>query len=141
MTEIVFLAPLLILPGIGLLLVSTSARFASLHDEIHHWTDDEHDREFIASAHLFRRAQLFRNALVSLYLCVFTFALASLVGAVVNFAGGPADVAVFLIASVGIICLGFASVELVMESLLSLQVIESHLGLMMPELMDDEEQD
>ena len=132
MTEIIFLAPLLILPGIGLLLVSTSARFANLHIEVRHWDDNKRDREFIESAHLLKRARLFRNALVSLYLCVFTFALSSLIGALVNFTGGPADVVVFLIASVGILCLGFASIELVQESLLSLKVIESHLDIIMP---------
>ncbi len=42
-TEIIWLAPLLILPGIALLINSTSSRYATLHEEIHHWLDGRHD--------------------------------------------------------------------------------------------------
>lgn len=133
MDELFFLTPLLILPGVGLLLVSTSTRYANLHDEIHHWVDGDHNLAFIENAYLLTRARFFRNALVSLYLCVLTFALASLLGAIVDFMNGSGEAAVFFFAFIGILCLGFASVELVRESLLSLQVIESHIN----DLMDD----
>lgn len=130
-TEIIWLAPLLILPGIALLINSTSSRYATLHEEIHHWLDGRHDEGVVRRAHLLQRARMFRNALVSLYLGVFLFALASLLGAIVDFMGGPADVVVFSIAVVGVSCLGFASAEMMRESRLSLQVIESHVDDMM----------
>lgn len=130
-TEIIWLAPLLILPGIGLLINSTSSRYTDLHDEIHHWLDGHHDEAVIERAHLLRRARFFRNALVSLYQSVFLFALASLLGAIVDFMGGAADVVVFSVAVVGVAFMGFASAEMIRESLLSLQVIESHVDDMM----------
>lgn len=135
MDELFFLTPLLILPGVGLLLVSTSTRYANLHDEIHHWVSGSHDLMVIENAHLLKRARFFRNALVSLYLCVLTFTLASLLGAILDFMNGSAEIVVFIFAFMGIVCLGFASIELVRESLLSMQVIEAHIN----DLMDEAE--
>lgn len=77
-SEIVWLAPILILPSLGLLIVSTSARFGTLHDEIHHWLDGAHDSAVIEKAYLVARARHFRNALVVLYSGILVFICASL---------------------------------------------------------------
>lgn len=140
--EIVWLAPLLILPGISLLILSTSNRYSELHHEIHHWLEDNaiHDAAMLEDAHLVTRAVLFRNALVSLYAAVFLFVLASLCGAVMDFMGWPADVVVFAIAALGILIVGFASLELIRESMLSLEVIRAHMDHIMDtmsEMPDD----
>ena len=137
--EIIWLAPLLILPGIGLLIMSTSNRFSTLHDEIHHWLDGGHDIAVIEQAHLVTRATHFRNALVALYISVFIFVCASLVGAVLDFMTMSGDVVVFGIAAIGIVAVGYASSELIQESLLSLQVIQSHVDHIMDERMKDED--
>jgi hypothetical protein len=125
--QIVWLSPLLILPGVCLLIVSTSARYGELHSELHHWLDGTDNAAVIAMTHLLQRARLFRNSLVSLYLCVFIFALASLTGAVLQFIGLPHDFAVFVISFLGVGCLGFAAFSLIRESLLSLAVIQAHV--------------
>lgn len=126
-SEIVWLAPLLILPGVCLLIVSTSARYATLHDEIHHWLDGAHDPQVVQQAHLLQRAFHFRNALVCLYSSVFIFVGASVIGAVLDFMDVIYDLVVFAIVVVGTMVVGYASAELVRESLLSLQVIQAHV--------------
>ncbi|GAB4514873.1 MAG: hypothetical protein OHK0046_17570 [Anaerolineae bacterium] len=136
-TEIVWLAPLLILPGVGLLIVSTSSRFADLNAEIHRWLDGSHDSEVVEQAHLTTRAAHFRNALVALYTTVFVLVSASVVGAVLDFLDLAADVAVFAIAFVGILAVGYASAELIRESILSLQVIRFHVDHVMEEMVND----
>jgi hypothetical protein len=134
--DIVWLAPLLILPGIGLLIVSTSNRFSDLHEEIHNWLHDVHDRSVIEELHMVKRAGHFRNALVALYTAVFFFVVASLVGAVLDFMELTGDIAVFSIAFVGIIAVGFASLELIRESMRALEVIQFHVDHIMEEMED-----
>ena len=112
--EVVWLAPLLILPGIGLLIMSTSTRYSTLHDQIHHWLDGGHDIAVIDQAHLVTRATHFRNALVALYISIFIFVCArSLIGAVLDFMVIAVDVVVFAIAAVGIgaVCPSYQAVN------------------------------
>lgn len=137
-TEIVWLAPLLLLPGIAILIVSTSSRYSVLHDEIHHWLDHGHDDMLFEDAHLLTRAVRFRNALVSLYCAVFVFISASLIGAVLDFAGQPPDAVVIALETVGIGAVGFASLELIRESRLSLDVIRSHIAQIKAERSEDD---
>ena len=121
-----WLTPLILLPGVALLIGSTSARIGQVHTEFHHLLDHPDARAKILSRSLLRRSRLFRDALASLYVSVALFSLGSLLGGVVNlwrpeslwFVGG-------LIIS-GISCVVFAAVQLVRESLLSLNVIQEH---------------
>ena len=55
--EITFVVPLALLPGVALLIVSTSARYAALHDEVHRLID-RHDTDSMADVR--RRARLFQ---------------------------------------------------------------------------------
>ena len=122
-----WLTPLILLPGVALLIGSTSARFGQVHTEFHHLLDHPDAGAQILSRNLQQRARLFRDALASLYVSVGLFSLGSLLGGVVNlwrpqslwFVGG--------LIIVGIGCVVFASVQLVRESLLSLNVINEHL--------------
>lgn len=136
-TEIVWLAPLLLVPGVALLIASTSSRFSDLHEEIHHWLDGTHDVQVVEQAHLVKRARYYRNALVALYLSVFIFLCASVIGAVLDFTGALADVGVFSIVVVGVLAAGFAAAQLIRESLLSLEVIESHVDHIMSEMENE----
>ncbi len=139
-TEIVWITPLLILPGVCLLILSTSARYSALHTEIHHWLEDSHDLEVLKHAHLITRARLFRNALVALYISVFVFVCASIIGAIFGLLAVPGgDVMVFGVAFIGILALGFASFELIRESLLSLDVIKAHVSVLMTDHTQDGE--
>ena len=129
--QVMWLMPLLILPGISLLVVSTASRFSSLHDEIHHWLEGAHDVSVMNQAHLAIRAKHFRNALVALYSSVFIFVCASLIGATLDFLGWMADPAVLAIVCIGMLTLGFATFELIRESVLSLEVIHLHVDYIM----------
>ncbi|NDJ54313.1 MAG: DUF2721 domain-containing protein [Chloroflexi bacterium] len=126
--DISWVMPILILPGVALLIVSTSARYGQVHDEMHHILHDmEHLPKRIAS-HLIRRARLFRNALVALYISVGVFALASALGAVM-IAMSLEQLSATIVAAgvaIGVCHLLFAAVELIQESMLSLEVIELH---------------
>lgn len=127
--EITWVVPLLLLPGVGLLLMSTSVRYGQIHTEVHHLLEMEHSITSWFKWHLHNRAMLFRNALVALYIAAGQFATGGLIGAVMDVVSGPVAsyIAVSIFTTIGIICLVFAIIELIRESRLSLRVIESHL--------------
>lgn len=77
MCVLTWAAPLLILPGVGLLIASTSARYTRLHDELHHLGDHGGSHEGLRE--LLWRGRLFRNALVGCYVAVMLLASAGLV--------------------------------------------------------------
>lgn len=54
-TEI-WITPLLLLPGVALLIVSTAARFGQLQDEFHHLLDHEEQHAKIIARPLVQRA-------------------------------------------------------------------------------------
>ena len=121
-----WLTPLILLPGVALLIGSTSARFGQVHTEFHHMLDHPDAHARILSRNLLERSKLFRDALASLYTSVGLFSLGSLLGGVINlwrpgslwFVGG------LIIFGIG--CVVFASIQLVRESLLCLNVIQEH---------------
>ena len=121
-----WLTPLILLPGVALLIGSTSARFFQVHTEFHHLLDHPDAHARILSRNLLQRSRLFRDALASLYVSVGLFSLGSLLGGVVNlwrpsslwFVGG------LIIFGIG--CVVYASFQLVRESLLCLKVIQEH---------------
>ena len=121
-----WLTPLILLPGVALLIGSTSSRFGQVHTEFHHLLDHPDAHAKILSRNLLERSKLFRDALASLYVSVGLFSLGSLLGGVVNlwrpsslwFVGG--------LIIIGIGCVVFASIQLVRESLLCLKVIQEH---------------
>ena len=73
----IWAAPLLLIPAVGLLVISTSARFGQLHEEVHRHRGEKGSP---ALKHLYRRAHLIHSALVSFYISVAVLALASLLG-------------------------------------------------------------
>ncbi len=126
--EIIWLAPLLILPGVAGIVISTGARFNTLHDELHHWLMHADDGEIPLLWRLEKRARHFRNALLGLYGSAFVFILASVTGALTQVLGVAPDLIVLGIVFGGILCLGFALLELFNESLLAMDVIEAHVA-------------
>ena len=122
----VWLTPLILLPGVALLIMSTSARFGQVQAEFHRLLDypDAHGK--ILAGHLLKRSALFRNALVALYASVSLFALGSLLGGVVNLWRPESLWVVGGLTILGIGCIVYASIELVRESLLCLEVIRDH---------------
>jgi hypothetical protein len=149
-----WITPLLLLPGVALLVMSTSLRYNRLHDELHHlesalqpepvaaWDPDEDGLEAVAGsflgayvpapdllarcAALLRRGRMFRDALVALYSAAGLFTLAALAGGLLAWHREAAWWVVIGLSGFGIACVLFAAVQLVRESLLSFAVLESH---------------
>lgn len=122
-----WLTPLILLPGVALLIVSTSARFNRLHDELHQLMHAAPGEAVAVADHLTRRGRFFRNALVALYVCVGMFSLASFLGMLAAlWELTMASWIVLGISAGGILCLCFAAYELIRESVLSLHIIEDH---------------
>ena len=121
-----WLTPLILLPGVALLIGSTSARFGQVHTEFHHLLDHPDAHARILSRDLLKRSLLFRDALASLYVSVALFSLGSLLGGVVNLWRPSSLWFVGSLIIIGIGCVVFASVQLVRESLLCLNVIQEH---------------
>ena len=119
-------APLLVLPGVGLLIMSTSARYIRLHDELHDVA--EHGEMLRNLKFLLRRARLFRNALVCAYVSVMLLVLSGLVlggSAALETSSHPVEVVGNVFAFVGVAVLLASSAFLVLEATLSFDVLEA----------------
>lgn len=122
----VWLTPLVLLPGVALLIVSTSARFGQLHNEFHRLLDHPDAHGKILGQHLMRRCALFRDSLVALYTSVGLFAFGSLLGGVVNLWRPESLWVVGGSTMVGIGCVVYASVQLLREALICLRVLADY---------------
>lgn len=126
LNEALWLMPLILLPGVALLIVSTSSRYYAVHDEIHRLMHETKRDTVEWMAHELDRARRFRNALVSLYTSVALFSLGSLLGGLTHRWPliSTANVAVLTVA--GVACVVYASLELIRESRRSLYIIHTH---------------
>ncbi len=123
----IWLTPLILLPGVALLVLSTSIRYSRLHDEIHSAQHRAASHSVSVMSRLMHRATLFRNALVCLYASVVLFTAASLVGALIGLWGDlPVRAVVLTLASTGTMGVVAAAVLLVREAFESLEVIRDH---------------
>ena len=123
-----WLTPLLFISAPALMILSTAARYAQLHGEIHFLRDHGlagHDR-VICNTALLKRAVHFRNALVALYGAIAVFATASLLGAIVSGWWAQTLQWVAALTAVGAGAVVFAAVSLAREALLSLRIISMH---------------
>lgn len=129
-SEITWAAPLLMLPGAALLILSTASRYARLHDELHHWTEHVQTQQAgVVVANLLRRARIFRNALIALYLGASLFVIGGLAGAFTQqWPQLSGSLVVALTAAASGAVLG-ASGMLICEAALSITVLEAHIDL------------
>ena len=124
--ELLWVTPLLLLPGVGLLVMSTAARFGQIREEIHNLlTHPELGRPM--AGQLWRRCRLFRDALVSLYSAVALFAVASLAGGMIQVLGGDGRWVTISLTCLGIVAIVCGVVQLIRESILLLDVFQGHL--------------
>ena len=120
----IWLAPIIILPGVCLLLISTAARAGQLHNEFRQLTKEKNKPSALLVESLFTRAQRFRNALAGLYLSVALFSLASLLYALIKMVTMNGLLFVLLLSFLGLLSLIFAAFELFRESLISLDLVQ-----------------
>ena len=112
---------MLLLPGVALLVLSTSTRFGQLLDEFHR--QEGRGREH-ALKHLRRRGRLLRNALVSLYISVALLVVASVVGTITSRLIGSASDVAAVMTVLGVVSVAFAALQLIRESFILMSVIE-----------------
>lgn len=127
-------APLLVLPGVGLLIMSTSTRYIRLHDELHHVVEHGHMARNVAM--LLRRAKWFRNALVAAYISVMFLVLSGLVlgaEAAVDDLSMMPDAVGHGLAFLGVVALLASSGFLCVEAAVSYSVLEEHAAEVMQE--------
>ncbi|MCZ6791896.1 MAG: DUF2721 domain-containing protein [Candidatus Dadabacteria bacterium] len=121
------LIPLTYIPGVALLIMSTSQRYTDVNSMIHEFSEEECKIKTERVQQEIRRAHLFRNSLLALYLSVAFFLLGSLVAFLVNSWGITTSTAVLEIATViGVACIVFAASKLAAESILTLDIIKRH---------------
>ena len=112
--------PLLLIPGVGLLVLSTAARFGELHHELHRHQSEGRSR---AVKHLCRRARLLHGALLSLYVSIAVLALSSLLGTLADrwFESSKwiPEATTFL----GVAAVSYAAIQLIRETKLLFSVI------------------
>lgn len=119
-----WLTPLLLLPGVALLIQSTSTRFSQIHDEFHHLLEEKDDHAKIVSRMLVERALLFKRALFGLYSSVVLFSLGSFLGGLLHLVSQTALLLVGALTLSGIASVVYAAWQLVRESRLSMGQID-----------------
>lgn len=106
----------MLVPGVALLVMSTSSRFAHVHSEIHNLANHKHEKDIGKLARsLDKRSVIFNNALISLYLSITFLAKASLIGEIAVIWMGNIFYIVVGLSCLGILCLVFASLQLIRE--------------------------
>lgn len=122
----IWLTPLLFMPGVALLILSTSARYSALHQEMHHF-EHQGDQEMLQ--HLFGRGRQLRNALLCFYIGVTLLLIAALVGGVLWMLDNEKSAlwSLSLIACCAILAVVTGTMILVRESWQSLVVLRNHL--------------
>ena len=121
-----WLTPLVLLPGVAMLVMSTSARYGQIHQEFHHLVAENVQREDPHASSLLHQATLFRNALVVLYASVASLALGSMVGGLASLLSAESVWLVQGLTVLGVLALVYSAVQLVRESVLSLHVLRRH---------------
>lgn len=118
------LVPIGMLPGIGLLILSTSSRYWTVVSDLLDMSAEQCGGS--AATLERRRARLFRNALVSLYVAAAFASASALIGSTLSMLGYSGGPTAAIGAAVAIGCIVFASIELIRESKLSLHIVDLH---------------
>ena len=127
MNALELLIPLTYIPGVALLIMSTSQRYTNVNDTINEFSEEECRVESDRVRQEVRRAHHFRNSLLGLYLSVVFFSLGSLVAFLVNNWGIQTSKTVLEIATIlGVACIVFSVSMLALESILTLDIIKRH---------------
>ena len=128
MTEAVsWVTPLLILSGVGLLIMSTSARYEALHEEIHALLHDDSAAAGACAVHTLSRARILRNALVSLYAAASLLSASGLIAALEAWRVGSVPWIAWGLLVLGVGCILAATAVLTRESFVSLRIVKDHV--------------
>lgn len=129
-----WVTPLLILPAVGLFLVSTASRYEAVHAEIHALLAEASPEAAACAAHVAQRARIFRSAMFSLYGSACALGGAGLLGALTQWHAEQVHWSSWGLSIVGVASLVVASALLMRESAISLQIVESHTEVLKRQL-------
>jgi hypothetical protein len=124
-----WVSPVVLVSGVGLLIMSTSARYGQIHAELRELTRDVHDGMFTGDSvevlygHLRTRTRLLLSALFGLYLSVGFLITGSLVG-VLSAIWSFSQVPVIVLTCAGILGVVYAAVQLIRESRIFLRTVD-----------------
>lgn len=123
----VLIQPVILIPGVGLLILSTTARFGQLEAEVGKVAgqDDAASRSLVAA--LMGRAHKFRFALMALYSSAAILAGASLIGGILIFVSDAAAPVIQVLTCIAIAFLFSALMALLIESRLATAALD-HLA-------------
>ena len=123
----IWLTPLIILPGVGLLILSTAARAGQLHGLLRQLRNDKQKPPPQVIEHLFIRATRFRNALTCFYVSAGLFGLTTFLHGLLEHLHVPHSLwSVLMFSFLGLLTLIWGTFELFRESLLSLEIIDEY---------------
>lgn len=130
MDSLELLIPLTYIPGVALLIMSTSQRYINLDGIIKSHSPEECRLEADKVRQELRRAHLFRNSLIGFYLSVVFFSLGSLVAFLTNRLGINTSEHILEVASIiGVGLIVFSVICLSWESILTLNILKKHASL------------
>ena len=118
----IWVAPLSLLSGIGLLIMSTTARYMANKTEVFALVDRKADPRIIKLE--VRKSLLFKNALISLYSAFGTLTTGSLVVSLLDYDRPIGITCTISFSIVGLSLVAFASYQLILESILEYNVIK-----------------
>jgi hypothetical protein len=124
-----WVSPVVLVSGVGLLILSTSARYGQLHAELRELINDARDQATVdgSAAVLFenlrRRTRLLLSALFGLYLSVGLLITGSLVGSL-NAIWSFSRVPVIVLTCAGILAVLYSAVQLIRESRIFLHTVD-----------------
>jgi|GEM_PF-1998757 len=120
------ITPIAILPGVGLLILSTSHRFLAVTQDLQRFTPKECGQMVTRVNGELRRAWLLKNALSALHVSVIFFSFAALLGALMGYWPGPVRIATSIMLALGVAGVCYAAVQLFREGLVSLEIVTEH---------------
>lgn len=122
-----WVTPLLILSGVGLLIMSTSARYEALHAEVHALLHDASSAAGACAEHCLQRARILRTALVSLYASAALLSSSGLVAAIAVALESAVPWLAWTLLVLGVSAIVLAALVLTRESIVSLRIVEAHV--------------
>ncbi len=126
-SEASWLTPLLLIPGIAILIASTATRYSEVHAEIHRLLHESSGAAKACAQHELKRSRCFRNALFSLYMSVGFFTLACLVGGLLHTWSQVSVRVEVLLTIPGVLCALYAAFQLRREAFISSETIKMHV--------------
>ncbi len=129
MGSLELLIPLTYIPGVALLIMSTSQRYMKVNGIISAFTPEECKIKTERVRTELRRAHLFRNSPIGLYISVAFFTVGAFIAYLIHRWEGSQTTAQFVLESflvLGVISIIFAVMTLDIESILSLELIKSN---------------